>query len=62
MKTNQNPIFVIVEEGRVTDVKNVPKDTTLQVIDKDVEYVSPDNWKISPLDGEACTIQTFGSI
>lgn len=59
MNSASNPIFVIVEEGRVTQVKNIPSNVTVQVIDKDVEYVSPDHWKISPVDGEASTIQTF---
>jgi hypothetical protein len=56
------PIFVIVQKGCVTEVRNVPKDVTIQVIDNDIEYVSPDAWKISPVDGEACTIQTFGPV
>lgn len=59
MNAQPIPIFVIVENGRVTQVNNIPKDLTVQVIDKDVEYVSPDHWKISPVDGEACTIETF---
>jgi hypothetical protein len=59
---NTEPIFVIVQEGRVTEVKNIPPNATVQVIDKDVEFASVDSWKVSPVDGEACTIQTFGSI
>lgn len=62
MSNTTNPIFVIVHKGCVTDVKNIPNDITVQIIDKDVEYVSPDHWKISPVDGEACTILTFGPL
>jgi hypothetical protein len=53
---------VIVQKGCVTEIRNVPNDVTVQVIDKDVEYVPPNAWEISPLDGEACTIQIFGPI
>ena len=62
MNAEPIPIFVIVQEGRVTEVKNIPQNTTIQVIDKDVEFASSDAWKVSPVDGEACTIQTFGPI
>lgn len=59
MNSEPIPIFIIVEDGRVTDVKNVPDGRIVQVIDKDVDFVSSEEWRVSPVDGEACTIQTF---
>ena len=58
---NPNIIYVIVEDGVVTDIKNIPAGLSIQVIDKDVEYVSPDAWEVSPVDGEACCISEFHS-
>ena len=60
MNATEVPIYVIVEHGRVWEIKNIPDNIEIQVIDKDVESASEEDIKISPVDGDACTIQTFG--
>jgi hypothetical protein len=56
------PIYVIVEHGRVWEIKNIPDGLQIQVIDKDVEGEEENTLQVSPLDGDACTIQTFGPV
>lgn len=60
MNTKVIPIYVIVEHGRVWEIKNIPDGVIVTVLDKDVEGEDDNKIQISPVDGEACTIQTFG--
>ena len=40
MNATEVPIYVIVEHGRVWEIKNIPDNIEIQVIDKDVESAS----------------------
>jgi transketolase N-terminal domain/subunit len=59
MDNKTAPIYVVVSDGSVQEIKNIPEGATVKVIDKDVEFVAPERWEISPVDGEVCTITTF---
>ena len=61
-KENMNPniIYIIVEHGVVWEIKNIPSNVELQVIDKDVDHLPPDKLEVSPIDGDLCSITKFG--
>lgn len=59
MKITSEPIYVLVEQGQVTDIQNIPPDKMIQVIDKDIDGEDEQKLSISPIDGEACIIMTF---
>jgi hypothetical protein len=56
MKT---PIYIVIEGGLVRRVENIPNGMQVQVIDKDIEGSDLGKVRISPIDGDACLIETF---
>src|SRR6266571_5935289 len=53
---NPKELFIVVEEGRVRQVPNLPPNTRVVVIDYDIEDVEEQEIKPSPLDGQPCRI------
>jgi hypothetical protein len=43
----------------VQEVRNIPPGIQVQVVDYDIETAEDFDLHISPLDGAACSIQTF---
>ena len=56
---NPKELFIVVEEGRVRQVPNLPPNTRVVVIDYDIEDVEEEEIKPSPLDGQPCRITPF---
>jgi hypothetical protein len=59
MKTKPHTIHVVVVGGLVQEVRNIPPGIEVQVVDYDIETVEDFDLQISPLDGAACSIQTY---
>ena len=56
---NPKELFIVLEEGRVREVPNLPPNMRVVVIDYDIEDVEEEEIKPSPLDGQPCRITPF---
>ena len=56
---NPKELFIVVEDGRVREVPNLPPNMRVVVIDYDIEDVEEEEIKPSPLDGQPCRITPF---
>ena len=59
MEFNPKELVIVVEDGRVREVPNLPPNTRVVVVDYDTEDVEQQDLKPSPLDGQPCRISRF---
>jgi hypothetical protein len=52
-------VYVVLEGGLVREVRGVPENVNITIVDYDIEGAHPEEIQISPLDGEACCIRRF---
>ena len=55
----KHTIFIVMDGGLVQEVRDIPPDVEVQVIDYDTE--GADHLNVSPLDGEACVLTEYSS-
>ena len=58
-KTESTEIFVILEDGLVHEIVNLPPNINVTVLDYDTEGVENERLAISPVDGELCVINRW---
>jgi len=52
-------LFIVLEDGRVREVPNLPPNMRVVLIDYDIEDVEKEELKPSPLDGQPCRVSRF---
>ena len=52
-------IFIVVEDGQVREIGNLPDNLKVTVIDYDIKDVAQEQLSISPIDGELCVINKW---
>ena len=56
---NPKELFIVLEEGRVREVPNLPPNMRVVLVDYDIEDVEKEDLKPSPLDGQPCRLSRF---
>ncbi len=56
---NPKELFIVLEEGRVREVPNLPPNMQVVVVDYDIEDMEKEDLKPSPLDGQPCRLTSF---
>ncbi len=56
---NPKELFIVLEEGRVREVPNLPPNMRVVLIDYDIEDMEKEELKPSPLDGQPCRLTSF---
>ncbi len=56
---NPKELFIVLEEGRVREVPNLPPNMRVVLVDYDIEDVEKEVLKPSPLDGQPCRLSRF---
>jgi len=59
MEFNPKELFIVLEEGRVREVPNLPPNMRVVLIDYDIEDMEKEELKPSPLDGQPCRLTSF---
>ena len=59
MEFNPKELFIVLEEGRVREVPNLPPNMQVVVVDYDIEDMEKEDLKPSPLDGQPCRLTSF---
>jgi len=59
MEFNPKELFIVLEDGRVREVPNLPPNMRVVVVDYDIEDMEKEDLKPSPLDGQPCRLTSF---